>query len=315
MNCGTAQKNTSMPVFNIRMLRPKYWTTWLALAFFYVFSWLPLPLVNRIAEKLGELSARKNKKRYNIARANLSLCFPDKSQLEIEQLVLGHFRAQMRSLLHYGLIWWAPIWRLQKYIRIDGYEQIDEAIDQGKKIIVMTCHSAGLEFVGIALSLRYDCSGPYKPMRNEIINWLVAHGRTRLGTIAYTRDEGLRPLIRDTRKGRLLIYLADEDLGPEVSVFAPFFGVPKATISVLGRLAKTCDAVIFPCIGCYDAESGSYRIKVIEQMQNFPAGDDVADATAMNRAVESLVQECLPQYFWSLRLFQTRPDGEASIYE
>ena len=304
-----------MPVFKFGFIRPKFWLTWFGLLLFYLFSLLPLPVINLVGERLGEYAAKKNKKRFNIAKVNLSLCFPDKKESEIENMVLEHFRAYIRGLMQYGLIWWASESRLDKYIDVEGFDKIDQLLEQKKNIILLTCHSAGLEFTGIALSMRYACSGPYKPMRNELINWLVARGRARLGTITYTREEGFRPLIRDTRKGRLLIYLADEDLGPDVSVFAPFFGVQKATISVLGRLAKSCDATVLPCIACYDKEKSKYVIKLLPEMENFPSGDDLSNAVAMNAVVEDMIAQCPVQYFWNLRIFQTRPEGEASVYE
>ncbi|MCW8830818.1 MAG: lysophospholipid acyltransferase family protein [Gammaproteobacteria bacterium] len=304
-----------MPVFELSFLHPRFWLIWFGLMLFFLFSLLPLSLINTVGEKLGEYAARKNKKRFNIAKVNLSLCFPEKTEAEIEAMVLEHFRTYIRSLMHYGLLWWAPESRLNKYIDVEGFEKIDQLLEQKKNIILLTCHSAGLEFTGIALSMRHACSGPYKPMRNKLINWLVAQGRGRLGTITYTREEGFRPLIRDTRKGRLLIYLADEDLGSDVSVFAPFFGVQKATISVLGRLAKSCDAVVLPCIGCYDKERSKYVVKLLPQMENFPCGNEVDDAATMNKVVEEMICQCKTQYFWNLRLFQTRPEGEASVYE
>lgn len=304
-----------MPEFKLSFMRPKFWLTWFGLMLFYFFSLLPLSVINAVGERLGDYAARKNKKRFHIAKVNLSLCFPDKKEAEIEAMVFEHFRAYLRSLMHYGLIWWAPPSRLDKYIDVEGFEKIDQLISQKKNIILLTCHNGGLEFTGVALAMRYACSGPYKPMRNELINWMIARGRTRFGTIAYTREEGFRPLIRDTRKGRLLIYLADEDLGPDVSVFAPFFGVQKATIPVLGRLTGSCDAVVLPCIGCYDAARSKYIIRLLPQMEGFPTGDDVADAAAMNQVVEDMVAQCATQYFWNLRLFQTRPSGESSVYD
>lgn len=307
--------NQRMPRFKPSFLHPRFWFTWLGLTLFFFFTLLPLPVINALGERLGDYAARKNRKRFHIARTNLLLCYPQKSQAEIEAMVQQHFRDYLRGLVQYGLIWWAPVSRLDKYIEVEGFEQIDALMEQKKNIILLTCHSAGLEFTGVALARRYACSGPYKPMRNAVINWLVARGRTRLGTLAYAREEGFRPLIRDTRKGRVLIYLADEDLGPEVSVFAPFFGVPKATISVLGRLTKSCDAVVLPCISCYDRARSKYVVKVLPAMQNFPTGDDLTDAGAMNEAVERLIAECPSQYFWNLRLFHTRPHGETSLYD
>lgn len=315
MDKSASHKNISMPEFNLSFIHPKFWLTWIGLMFFYLFSLLPLSVINAVGEKLGEYAAKKNKKRFDFAKVNLSLCFPDKTETEIDNMVLDHARSHVRSLMHYGLIWWAPISRLDKFIAVDGFEQIDQLREQNKNIIILTCHHAGLEFTSITLSRSYDCSGPYKPMRNEVINWLIARGRARLGTIVYTREEGFRPLIRDTRKGRLLIYFADEDLGSEASVFAPFFGNQKATISVLGRLAKSCDAAVLPCMACYDKEQSKYVVKLLPRLENIPNGDDVIDATVMNAAVEDMIKQCPVQYFWTMRLFQTRPQGEDSVYD
>ncbi|MCK4705729.1 MAG: hypothetical protein KAT90_09630, partial [Gammaproteobacteria bacterium] len=196
MSKKISQKNQSMPVFKLNFIQPKFWITWFGLLLFYLFSLLPLSLINALGEKLGEYAAKKNKKRFKIATVNLSLCFPEKTQDEIKVMLLEHARAHVRGLMQYGLIWWAPLFRLDKFIDVEGFEQIDQLLEQKKNIILLTCHHAGLEFTGIALSRRYACSGPYKPLRNEVINWLISRGRARLGTITYTREEGFRPLIR-----------------------------------------------------------------------------------------------------------------------
>jgi len=98
-------------------------------------------------------------------------------------------------------------------------------------------------------------SGPYKAMRNPVIDWLIAKTRLRFtsqhGGKLFTREQGLMPLVRGTRDGMVLIYLADEDLGREQSLFVDFFGVKKATFPVLGRLAKSFDAVVLACFICY----------------------------------------------------------------
>lgn len=310
----TSPKIHSMPVFRLAFLHPRFWLTWLGLVLFFFFSLLPLSITARVGFKLGELAAKKNKKRFNIAKINLLQCFPEKTEAEVSVMVVEHFRFQMCSLLHYGLIWWAPLSRLRKCIEIEDFDQINRLRQQGKNIILLTCHTTGLEFLGIALSLQFACAGPYKPMRNEVINWLVARGRARLGTLIFTRDDGFRPLIRAVRNGRMLIYLGDEDLGADVSVFTPFFGAQKATVSVLGRLAKSCNAVVVPCVGFYNPEGAGYIVKMLPAIEDFPSGEDTNDAVLVNIATEKMIRECLLQYFWTLRIFQTRPPGEAALY-
>lgn len=313
-NFDKSSKIRSMPVFKLAFLHPRYWLTWLGLLLFYFFSLLPLSVIDRTGMKLGEIAARRNKKRFSIAKANLMHCFPDKTEVEVNAMVVEHFCYQIRGLLHYGLIWWAPFSRLHRHIEIEGFDQVEKFYQQGKSVIALTCHTIGLEFLVIALTKHFACAGPYKPMRNEVINWLVARGRTRLDAKVYTRDDGFRPLIKAAKEGRVLIYLGDEDLGKTVSVFAPFFGVQKATVPVLGRLAKSCNAVVVPCVSCYDAERASYIVKMLPAMDAFPTGDDRGDAVAINTAIEKAVSECLLQYLWTLRLFQTRPSGEAALY-
>jgi len=315
-------KDSNIHLYRLRaeLLHPGCWPTWIALGIYFLITLvLPMSAIDYAGSRLGEYVAKKNRKRFNIARVNLSLCFPDKSEQTINTMVLDHFRAQLRSAMHLFIVWWRPVFMVRRRIVREGFEQIDLYKNQGKQVIVLLCHSVGLDFAVASVSMDYNTNGPYKPMRNKVIDFMFTHGRTRFGAKfggkLFTRQDGLRPLIRETRAGKVLIYLADEDLGLENSVFVPFFGVPKATIPVLGRLTKACNAVVLPCVSCYDPKIKKYRIKMLPALQDFPKGDDEADSAAMNRAIEKTVLECPDQYLWTFRYFQTRPEGEAPVYD
>jgi lauroyl-KDO2-lipid IV(A) myristoyltransferase len=305
--------------FRLSLLHPRNWVTWLGLGFFFIITLLPVSFIDWLGCRLGDIAASKNKKRFNIVKTNLSLCFPDKEDTEIEQMVARNFQAQFRSLLHYFILWWRPVSVVRRKIHTTGFEQISFYQQQGKQVIVLLSHSVGLEFAAVAISMNYKSIAPYKVMRNPVIDWMVANGRLRFGKALdgklFTRDDGLRPLIRETRAGKVLIYLADEDLGAKNAVFVPFFGVQKATIPVLGRLAKSCDAVVLPCISCYEPESRRYLVKLLPKIDGLPSGNDEQDSMSMNKALEQLIELCPVQYLWTLRYFKTRPPGEASVYE
>jgi len=314
-----SESNRARYRFRPALLQPRYWGTWLGLALFFLFTLLPLPLIDAAGARLGRLAAKQNRKRSAIARTNLSLCFPDMNAAQIEAMVVEHFQAQLRSVLHYYILLWRPEAVVRRRLHCEGFEQIEHYQAQGRQVIVLISHSTGLDFAGAALSMDRAANGPYKEARNPVIDWLIAHLRLRFsarhGGRLFTRQDGLRPLIRETRAGKILLYLGDEDLGVENSVFAPFFGVPKATIAVIGRLAKACDAVVLPCIACYEPGHRRYVVKLLPAIEGFPAGDDMRDAEAMNRAIEDTIRQCPAQYLWTLRYFQTRPEGEAGVYE
>ena len=313
------ESNVERYRFRLSMLAPKYWTTWLGVALYYIVTLLPLSLVDSLGCRLGRYVASKNKKRFNIVKTNLSLCFPDKNDEDLRQMVAAHFEAQFRSLMHYFILWWRPARSIKKRMQVEGLEQIAHYREQGKQVIVLLTHNVGLDFAAASIAMEYSSIAPYKQVRNEVADWLIANGRMRFGKRSggrlFTRDDGLKPLIRDTRAGKVLIYLADEDLGAENSVFVPFFGVQKATIPMLGRLAKLCDAVVLPCVACYQPHEQRYRIQLLPALDDFPQGDELSDSKHMNEAIEQAILECPVQYLWTLRYFQTRPAGEASVYD
>ena len=49
-------------------------------------------------------------------------------------------------------------------------------------------------------------------------------------------------------------------------------------------------------------------------LENFPTGDDRADATRTNQIVEAEVRKHPEQYLWLHKRFKTRPAGEAPFY-
>lgn len=300
--------------FRLEYLRPKYLTTWLAMLFLLLMMLLPVSVQDAIANKLGDLARNINKKRRRIARINIDLCFPELALEEKKEIARRSFRHQARSILNYGLIWWAPKAVLKKRIVVVGQENIENSLSNGRAVIFMTAHTMGLEAAVSAITMRYPITGPFNPMKNKLVDWFVARGRARHGTLIYTRDSGLRPIIKDVRAGCAMFYLPDEDLGKERSIFAPFFGVEKASVPVLGRLSKTCKADVLPCISCYDEEKRQYVIHVLPAIKNFPHGSDYEDTVAMNQSLEEIVRLCPSQYFWIMKLFKTRPDGEGRLY-
>ena len=301
--------------FSTALLHPRYWLTWLGIGGFYLISLLPMSMLDKIGSVLGRYLMKKNRKRYDVVKTNLSLSFPDLSQVELENMVARHFEYLMQSMMHYGKSWWASDKRLLGLMQFEGFERIEQLQQEGQNVIVLLSHCTGLEFAVAAITSRFPSSGPYKPFKNDVVDYLIAKARQRFDCRTFTREDGFRPIISDARQGRVIIYLADEDLGPDVSVFAPFFGVQKATIPVLGRLAKSCRAKVLPAISCYDQELRQYRVSLLQEIPGFPCGDELTDTVTMNEMIEKTVSKCPAQYLWILKFFKTRPDGQQGFYQ
>ena len=56
------------------------------------------------------------------------------------------------------------------------------------------------------------------------------------------------------------------------------------------------------------------QLGIDKPLENFPSGNNEADARLINQRLENLISKDLSQYMWSLRLFQTRPEGKTYPY-
>lgn len=304
-----------IPPFRRSFLSPRYWPTWLALAWLWLLAWLPWPVRSGLGALFGALARVGTRKRREIARVNLRLCFPELDDAARERMLRRHFRYRLRSLLDYGLLWWGSSRRIGKLVRVSGEQHLRVPYESGRAVILLTCHSLMLDFGAAVLVRRFRGVGLVKPVRNAVVDWVMQRGRQRFLSSLYARDQGLRPVIAALQAGAFFYYLPDEDLGERNATFAPFFGVQAATLTTLSRLARITDAVVVPAYTRYVPGTGRYEQVLLPPMTNFPSGDLQVDAARMNQEIERLISLAPEQYMWTMRRFRTRPDGGPNPYD
>lgn len=312
---GVARRAYHRPSFRPCFLAPRFWPTWFALALLWLLRWLPWPVRSGIAFAFGAVARLSSRKRREIARVNLRLCYPQFSESEREQLLRRHFRYRARSVLDYGVLWWGSSRRIGKLVRIQGEEHLREPLAAGRAVILLTCHTLMLDYGAAALVRRYPGVGLVKPARNAVVDWVMQRGRQRFLSRVFARAQGLRPIIAGLREGAFFYYLPDEDLGDRNATFAPFFGVEAATLTTLGRLARITDAVVVPAHTRYLPGTGRYVQVLSPPLAQFPSGDPRTDAMRMNQEIEKLIALAPEQYMWTMRRFRTRPDGGPNPYD
>jgi len=311
---GTATVTDKDIRFKAGFLAPKYWPTWLLFGLIALASSLPRGISVKIGDGLGLLYRRVNAKRRAIVDINLALCFPEKGEAERAAIARDHFRYYGRSVIDFGLTWWAPERRLARLIQ---FKRVENYLDTLKNhnVILLLPHMVGLDCgITYASSLRPTIS-MMKALNNELVNWRLWKGRTRFKpTRVVMRDQGLRPLVRGVKKGLACYYMPDEDFGESnLSVFAPFFGQPVSTLTTLSAMARLAKAKVVPVYPVM-LENGHYEVSFDAPLEDFPSGDDRADAARVNQMVERCIKRAPSQYMWTLRWFKTRPDNAVSPY-
>ncbi len=303
------------PLRTPALWHPRYWGLWLGILLLWGIAWLPLRGRMGLGAWLGRQMMRRNAKRRRIVAINLGLCFPDWTQAQRDALARQSFERAGQALLDQGYLWLRGKQALTRRCQVHGEEHLRAVIAAGRAPLVVTGHVVGLDMGAVWLSIACgDGLGPYNPTRKPFIDAWMSHGRTRFGARLLPREDGLRPLVKALKASTLVYYIPDEDLGREHALFAPFFGVPKATVPMLGRLARLGDAVVLPYITRLDPATGFYHIHIQPPLDDYPTGDMQADTERMNRVLEAMIREDPAQYMWTFKLFKTRPEGESTLY-
>lgn len=291
----------------------------LTLALIWLLHWLPLPVLGRIGEAVGELLFLVMRERRNITLTNLSLCLPELSSSERHAMARAHFRAYARSVLERGILWWASPARLQRLIDIDPAVPTQSSIE--KPTIFLCPHFVCLELAGVAITMRGPLCSIYTQQRSRVFDGALRRGRARFATqeeadqFLISRHSGIKPIIRAMRNGRPFLMLPDMDFGARESIFVPFFGIPAATLTAPARLAAATEGQVIPVTTQFRPDYRGWRVRFHPTWQNFP-GDDMEAATRrMNAFIEEQVRQAPAEYFWSHKRFKTRPAGLPSVYD
>ena len=297
-------------------LHPRYWYAWPVLALMLVMSWMPSRVLWVLGSGLGSFVSWFPTSNRRFAERNIELCFPEMGPQDRNHLVKQHFRLTGFAMMSLSIAWFAPRWRVERFITMHDQHLLDEALASGKKVILLAPHFISLDMGGARLSVIRDRKfvSMYRKSRDPLLEYLFQR-RGRFGGVVVERMASLRLIIRAIREGRIFYYLPDQDMGERASVFVPFFGIPTATVTVLSRIAETTNAVVIPCLTRILPHGRGYEVRLHPPFENFPTADPVADARYMNEQIEQWVREMPDQYMWSYRRFKTRPNNEPSLYE
>jgi KDO2-lipid IV(A) lauroyltransferase len=307
-------KKVVAPEFEIEFFLPKYWLTWLSILILFSISWLPYKMQRYLGEFLGKLLKFVAKKRYQVAKRNIELCFPELSEQKRAAMLKANLENAGMAILETSMGWWWPTWRVQRKAEFEGYEHIEAIKAKGKGVLAYGIHNMNLEFASRVLGLKAPSVVFYRKHNNRLMEYMQYHGRNRANKYM-VHKRNVRGLLNALDDGELCIYLPDQDYGRKMSEFIPFFAVPD--------VATTTGSLIFPkranCESIFLVSMRTktgYKMIALPGLENFPSGDDKYDITRINQKIEEMVLMAPEQYLWMHKRFKTRPNqDDPSLYE
>jgi len=295
-------------------LHPKFWYMWLFIGLMRLLALLPYPALLTAGGLLGRLTEKLSPKRQHIIDTNLQLCLPDKTDREREAIKTENYRNLGISVMEMAMCWWWKPEQLKPLVEVRGLEHIQQCLDNKQGVILLTGHFTSLEIGARLLALYLPVQVMYRTQRNRLFDSYLYTRRSRYFVDAISR-KNTRRLIKGVKNLIPTWYAPDQDFGRERNVFAPFLGIPAATLSASARLAKSSGAAMLPYYPERKADGSGYILWIKPPLQGFPSDDEAADAKAINASIEQFIHQHPDNYMWVHKRFKTRPPGEADLYQ
>jgi KDO2-lipid IV(A) lauroyltransferase len=281
-----------------------------------LFAVLPWGLVHAFGAGLARLMVAFPNRTRHVTRVNIALCFPQMSPRGQDQLATRALIEMGKTGAEMGPLWYWPRERVLGLVNgCSGREPVDAAFAEGRGGIITTPHLGNWEMAGLYCSSLYPMTSLYRPPRMEGLDALMREARERLGArLVPTSASGVKSLYKALESAEFVGILADQEPSRGNGIFAPFFGIPAYTMTLLPRLIRRTGAPLFFTYAERLPQGAGFHIHFMA------APSDLADrsvediAAVVNAGIEACVRRIPEQYQWGYKRFRTRPEGSAPVY-
>lgn len=275
-------------------------------------GWLarrPLATQSRIGGALGRLmllsGGMRNRLRTYLAQAGYG------GRITLTQAAAGIGRMAVET---------AGLWRtpdavvLARLKVVDGWDAVLAAHEAKRGVIFLTPHMATFEIASLFIGSQMPLTVMFRPPRVAWAEPMMRAGRDRMQIKSEPAEmSGIRAMLKALRRGDAIGLLPDQVPDPGKGgegVWAPFFGRPAYTMTLVQKLAKTTGALVV-MVGCVRLrDAAGYRI-VFTPLA--PFSDDVVTAAAeLNAAVEAAIALAPEQFLWSYNRYKAHAGAGAT---
>ena len=266
-----------------------------------------------IGERIGVLGYRPFGIRRAVVERQVGAAFPGLTEPEVARIARASYASLGRTTIETALL---PTYSREEVIelveRTDGWEHVEQALAQGRGLMVVTGHLGNWELGGSYVAARgIPLEAVARRMENPLFDAYLNETRRRIGMTVIHDADAVRRVPRAMREHHAVAFLVDQGAVGLASTWVPFFGryakTPRGPAVFALRL-KT--PLLFAC--ALRQPDGRFVIHFepvpIETTGTLDADVDriVASYTS---TLERWVRRAPEQYFWHHRRWKHQRPG------
>ena len=288
--------------------------TRVALILFRFVGYWSLGVARIIGTAVGRLMWRKQPREARVTQANIKHCFPHLNEQQQQALARHSLIELGKTFFELPLVLQRkPRWVCGKVKKVHNQQLLNEALASDRGVLIVSPHIGNWEVIGFEVGRQTDMTTMYEPSRYTEMDAIVKESRSKLGAnLVPTDKRGVMALVKTLRAGGTVGILPDQEPGLDGGEFAPFFGTPALTMTLLNKLIQRTGARAI--ITCVLRVPGGFDIHYLEPQAALYGADSKAALAALNASVEQAVALAPEQYQWEYKRFKRRPEGLPEIY-
>ncbi|MEL7159884.1 MAG: lysophospholipid acyltransferase family protein [Bacteroidota bacterium] len=152
-------------------------------------SKLPLPVLYGIGRCFRFVGFQLLGYRRVVVRENIRASFPDWTEAEVDAQVKKFYRYFFDSLAESIKLFSMPTEETIRRCRVENPELVAPFAAAGRSVIAVGAHYANWEVAALSFNLQFDATvmGIYSPLKNPVMDQLIAKNRGRTGTYLLSR--------------------------------------------------------------------------------------------------------------------------------
>ncbi|MCF8031754.1 MAG: lysophospholipid acyltransferase family protein [Desulfarculaceae bacterium] len=279
----------------------------------YSLSLAPLGLTRAVGRGLGRMARGLDSRHREIVQRNLAASFPEKDPAWIERIGREVFEHAAQVAVEIPrLVRLSPA-QIAAHCRFHGLDNVHNALERGKGLILLTGHFGNWEWANIAGVQALGISGLIvaRPIDWPPADRLVNGWRTKgSGSEVVPKSRSARILLRGLKDNRMLGLLLDQNVDWYDGEWVDFFGRPACTNKGMALLARTTEAPVLPFYN-WRAQDGKFEVHFGSEIPLVKTSDKTRDTwdntQNYTRVLEEIIRQNPSQWFWLHQRWKTRP--------
>lgn len=288
-----------------------------AMALLRLAAHLPLSWLHAVGAVAGRLAVLLHTREWRVTRRNHELVGATLGRPGRDDFVRAVLVETGKNLTELAKVWGAPPQRALALVRnVHGREHLDAARALGRGVIVAAPHLGCWELLNLWLCAQGPMALLYRVPQHAEWEALLRTARGALGATQVRADAaGVRELLRCLKQGMTLGILPDQRAKGGEGEFAPFFGLPCKSMTLLSRLAEKTGAPVVFGFAERLAQGQGFDLHFLPADAAIASVDRVAAVAALHRGIEACVRLAPEQYQWTYKRYSAQPGVEGdSIY-